>query len=224
MRSTLPLLALLALWPTVGAPQVPPRPSSRPIGVLLLPFVLAEADSATRRLSEDLTKALSRHLANQPGIVLVDRSPAYLARVLEDSAERRRFVPARVVVEAVLAPRTGALTLKAVEIETGSPLLADTATLNAATIEVAAANLADRIARTVIRHSREHPSDSVLARPLVPQIPVDALTAYSRALLYRDRGDTAQAVFRLQQALRAYPNWPEPCLELRRIRPNATCP
>ncbi|MFL5492787.1 MAG: hypothetical protein ACJ8DC_00230 [Gemmatimonadales bacterium] len=49
-------------------------------------------------------------------------------------------------------------------------------------------------------------------------IPIEALTQYSRGLLYETRGDKGKAADAYQQALSAYPEYPEAREGLRRVR------
>jgi len=53
----------------------------------------------------------------------------------------------------------------------------------------------------------------------VRSVPTEALTAYSRALLYHDRGDTAKAAELYQQAITLFPDYTEAKEGLRRVRP-----
>jgi len=51
-------------------------------------------------------------------------------------------------------------------------------------------------------------------------MPTEALTEYSRGLLYESRGDTSKAADAYQHALSAYPEYPEAREALRRVGPN----
>ncbi len=51
-------------------------------------------------------------------------------------------------------------------------------------------------------------------------VPTEALTYYSRALLYQDRGDNAKAVDYYQRALEAFPDYAEAKEGLKRVRPS----
>ncbi|HSM18661.1 MAG TPA: CsgG/HfaB family protein, partial [Gemmatimonadales bacterium] len=53
----------------------------------------------------------------------------------------------------------------------------------------------------------------------VRALPTEALTAYSRALLYHDRGDTATAAEFYQRAITLFPDYTEAKDGLRRVRP-----
>lgn len=50
------------------------------------------------------------------------------------------------------------------------------------------------------------------------QVPADAMTYYSRGLLYRDRGDTQKAAEMFQRAVDAFPQYAEAQAELQRVR------
>lgn len=50
-------------------------------------------------------------------------------------------------------------------------------------------------------------------------IPTDALTYYSRALLYQDRGDNAKAQEYFKKALAAFPNYTEAAEGLKKVSP-----
>ena len=50
-------------------------------------------------------------------------------------------------------------------------------------------------------------------------VPTDALTYYSRALLYQDRGDTAKATEYYNKAIQAFPDYAEAKEGLKKIKP-----
>ena len=62
------------------------------------------------------------------------------------------------------------------------------------------------------------PTQQAQAEPR--QIPTEALTYYSRALLYEDRGDNAKAVDYYNRALNVFPAYAEATEGLRRVRPS----
>jgi len=55
------------------------------------------------------------------------------------------------------------------------------------------------------------------ARQEARQVPADALTFYSRGLLYRDRGDRTRAAEMFQKAVTAFPQYAEAQAELQRV-------
>jgi TolB-like protein len=70
-------------------------------------------------------------------------------------------------------------------------------------------------------------SDKIIAATGLPpaatasgarDIPIEALTQYSRGLLYESRGDKRKAADAYQQALSAYPEYPDAREGLRRVR------
>ena len=54
------------------------------------------------------------------------------------------------------------------------------------------------------------------AQPLNRQVPTEALTYYSRALLYHDRGQKAKAVEMYEKALQVFPDFAEASDGLKR--------
>ena len=61
------------------------------------------------------------------------------------------------------------------------------------------------------------------AEPPRREVPTAALTYYSRATLWKNRGDTARAAAYLDSALAAWPKYEEACTVLKTIRPVAQC-
>jgi TolB-like protein len=61
-----------------------------------------------------------------------------------------------------------------------------------------------------------YPADAASSR--AADIPTEALTQYSRGLLYESRGDKGKAAEAYQHALSAYPEYPEAREALRRVR------
>ena len=51
-------------------------------------------------------------------------------------------------------------------------------------------------------------------------MPTDALTLYSRAVLYQDRGETAKAIEYYQRAIETFPDYAEAQEGLRQLRPS----
>ena len=51
-------------------------------------------------------------------------------------------------------------------------------------------------------------------------VPTDALTFYSRAVLYQDRGETAKAIEYYQRAIASFPDYAEAQEGLKQLRPS----
>ena len=195
--------------------------TSQPIGVAVLPISPASPDLSS--LATDVQTLLAREIGRRSGLVVVDRSPAYLDRLSWDTAAQRGFVGARFAVFGTvgrIAEGQAVLSLNAVDIETSDSVLSARPAMDSTgswhTLVTAFADtLTQRIKE---RRKRGDPMSRAFR-----QVPTDALREYSLGLLYLDRGDTAHAAARFQAALHQFPRYSEACLALQIIRPDEKC-
>jgi len=196
--------------------QAPP-----PIGVAVFPISPGSPELSS--LATEVQMLLAREIGHQPGLVVVDRSPAYLERLSSDTAARRGFIGARFAVFGTVgrsAQGQAVLSLKAFDIESSESVLSVRPAMDStdawhAALSAFAVAFAQRIKER--RIGRDPMS------PAFRQVPTDALKEYSLGLLYIDRGDTAQAAARFQAALDQFPRYSEACLALQIIRPHSKC-
>jgi hypothetical protein len=202
----------------LSAQSLRPAP---PVGVAVLPIDVARPESAASGVALALATAIAREIANRPSVIFAERSPSYLDRLNADTNLRRSFVPARYLVTGTAfsadAGRTR-VALEALDSETGDTVVFYETALGLNGTGLAARHFVDRLTGWIGSHQA---SDK--KAPMRRQIPTEALAAYSRGLLYRDRGHIEQAAAMFEEALRIYPAYGEVCVQLRRLRPSARC-
>jgi len=209
-------LVLAALALATGVRAQTPTPTPR-LGVAILPFDTPTNDSSLRTFAAVIAADITTQLAARRVIIVVDRSPEYVNRLLAHSVTD--FAPARVIVMGDLSPVGDRLLLRlhAIDTETSETILSDSSLISRHTALLASSSFARGLAAII---GRFHP---VVGATMHREIPTEALTAYSRGLLYRDRGDSARAIVMFKDALRVYPTYGEACTALRTLAPGESC-
>lgn len=230
-RSVLTAVLSLALAAGAFAGTVQAQ-DTRP-GVAVLPF---ENGGSYGRDGEDL-EALRRgiagmlisELSSRPGIRLVDRSEtqrlldeqnlAASGRVDAATAARvGRLVGARYLVAGTFLDLYGDFRIDArlIDVETGeiiNVVRSDPRYTSRRDLYRLIQSVAERIATDA-----RLPAGGTETAAAAREIPTEAVTFYSRALLYQDRGDRAKATEYFERALQVFPAFTEASEGLRRVR------
>ncbi|MFN2315670.1 MAG: CsgG/HfaB family protein [Gemmatimonadales bacterium] len=225
------VLTLIVAAGTLPAPAM--AQDSRP-GVAVLPF---ENGGSYGREAEDL-EALRRgiagilisELATRPAIRLVDR--AETQRLLDEqnlaasgrvdaatAARVGRLVGARYMIAGTFLDLYGDFRIDAriIDVETGEivnvvrsdPSLKDRRQLYA---------MIQSVAERIATEARFPAAGADAGARSSREIPTEAVTFYSRALLYEDRGDRTKATEYYQRALQLFPAFTEASEGLRKVR------
>jgi len=223
--------ALAAALP-LGAQQGDSRP-----GIAVLPFENGGSYGQDRENYEALRRGIAglliSHLAQNPSIRLVERSESQrlldeqslgaAGRVDRETAARvGRLVGARYMIAGTFIDLYGDFRVYAriIDVETGE-------ILQVARPDVKLRELRDldRMTQTLavsIMTTTKLPSLPPTTRLASRTIPPEAMTMYSRALLYEDRGDKAKAIEYYQMAIDKFPEFTEAKEGLRKARGSGT--
>lgn len=225
MRGTmLVALALSALTPMAQAQD------SRP-GIAVMPFENGGSYGRDKEdfeaLQQGIPAMLISELSLNPAGRIVDRSD--INRILQEqnlvtqgrvdaatAARIGRIVGARYMVMGAFIDHYGKMRIDAriVDVETSEIL------------KVVAVGPKEREklfemireTATAIMANTKLPPLPVQQASAVRRIPTEALTYYSRALLYQDRGEKAKAIEYYERALTAFPGYTEADQGLQRVR------
>jgi TolB-like protein len=228
MRGTmLVALALAAMLPAVGEAQ-----DSRP-GIAVMPFQNGGSYGRDKEdfdaLQVGIPAMLMSELSRNPGARVVDRSD--INRILQEqnlategrvdaatAARVGKLVGARYMIMGTFIDHYGRMRIDAriVDVETSE-------ILKVVSSQREREKLFDMIGETataIMENTKLPPLPAEQAQAGPRQIPTEALTYYSRALLYQDRGDNAKAVEYYSKALEVFPQYAEAQQGLQRIRPS----
>ena len=224
MRGTmLVALALAAMMPAVLEAQ-----DTRP-GIAVMPF---ENGGSYGRDKEDfdalqvgIPAMLISELSKNPAARIVDRSDikriideqnlATAGRVDAQTAARiGKLVGARYMIMGAFIDHYGKMRIDAriVDVETSEIL--KVVPIGPKEREKLF-DMINEIAVAIMANTKLPPLPA--GRAEVRQIPTEALTYYSRALLYQDRGDNAKAVEYYQRAITVFPEYAEAQEGLRKV-------
>lgn len=232
-RSVLAAALTLALAATT-IPAPAPAQATGP-GVAVLPFENGGSYGRDREDLEALRRGIAgiliSELATRPAIRLVDRTEtqrlldeqnlAASGRVDAATAARvGRMVGARYMIAGTFLDLYGDFRIDAriIDVETGEivtvvrsdPSLKDRRQLYA---------MIQSVAERIATEARFPAAGADAATPPDRNIPTEAVTFYSRALLYEDRGDRTKATEYYQRALQIFPAFTEASEGLRKVRP-----
>lgn len=227
------LIAALSLVLGAGAAVMPAVAQDTRPGVAVLPFENGGSYGRDREDLEAMRRGIAgiliAELASHQGIRLVDRSEtqrlldeqnlAASGRVDAATAARvGRLVGARYMIAGTFLDLYGDFRIDAriIDVETGEiitvvrsdPRLRDRRELH---------RLIQSVAERITAEAR-FPTTGAAATAPAREIPTDALSHFSRALLYEDRGDRARATEYYQRALQVFPAFTEASEGLRKIR------
>ena len=230
MRRWKTLVMLASVWTLAG----PLRAQGAPPGLALLPFENTGSYGQDKEnfdaLEVGLPAVLASTLAAEPGVRVIDRAAVQAAMDRSQVGASRRIdaasatqvakaAGARYVVTGSFADFYGKFRINArvVDAESGEilkvvsnddPKLQDRAQL-AAIIQL----VSERIVKAL--GLPPYPADAAARRRAVP---TEALTDYSRGLLFEARGERAKAADAFQRALTAYPDYPDARDGLQRVK------
>lgn len=230
----LALTAVLTLALAAGmAPADATAQDTQP-GVAVLPFENGGSYGRDREDLEALRRGIAglliSELATRPGVRLVDRSEtqrlldeqnlAASGRVDAATAARvGRMVGARYMIAGTFLDLYGDFRIDArlIDVETGeivNVVRSDPRLTNRRDLHRMIQSVAERIASDA-----RFPTGGGQSAAAPREIPAEAVTFYSRALLYEDRGDRAKATEYYQRALQLFPAFTEASEGLRKVRP-----
>ena len=222
----LALTAFLAVTARAQAPQAPAQAQNTKPGIAILDFDFGGATGRNKEAPEDY-QALRRGLASltlgeltaNPSIRVVERTQlqqilteqnlGHEGRVDNETLSRLgRLIGARYMVTGTLIDNNGDLRIDAriFDSETGE-------ILRTQSVRGHMANLYDMVPQLAqqLMHDANLPPLERRAmndfRQQNPAPPTQAVMAYSRAVLYADRGDTNRAVEQYRHALETFPQY-----------------
>jgi TolB-like protein len=213
----------LALAAGVAAPQAQGQ-DTRP-GVAVFPFdnggSYGQAKENFDALQVGLAAMMITDLANNPQVRVVERG-----RINDLLAEQKLGASGQ--VDAQTAARLGKIVgAKYVILGSfidwyGNPFTINARIVNVETTEIIKAekvegkreqlfSLLSELGTKVMRGANlpALPRQAMETRQSRPQVPTEALTYYSRAILYQDRGDKAKAVDLFNRAIATFPQYTE---------------
>ncbi|MGH7570046.1 MAG: CsgG/HfaB family protein [Gemmatimonadales bacterium] len=229
-RSILAIMGLGALaW---GAPPTPAAGQDTRPGIAVLPFTNGGSYGQDKENFEALQVGLAAMLISE-----LSANPA--ARVVERETIQRILDEQNLAgqgrVDAQTAARIGKL-VGARYVVTGSfidfygDFRVDARVVNVETSEIVK-TVAERmqrdhlfdIIRTTAQKLMKETNLPPLPKPVQEQrmsrqVPTEALTYYSRALLYQNRGDKAKAIEMFERAVAVFPEYSEASEGLQRLR------
>ena len=168
---------------------------------------------------------LISELSKNPGARVVDRST--INRILDEqnlardgrvdattAARLGKLVGARYMIAGGFTDYYGKMRLdvRIIDVETSEIIKAVSANRDREDLF----RMVEEIATRIMTETKLPPLEAAAAEPR--RIPTDALTFYSRALLYQDRGDKPKAIEYYNRALIAFPNYTEAQEGLTRIQ------
>ncbi len=228
------LTAVLTLVVAAGTLPVPAMAQDSRPGVAVLPFENGGSYGRDREDLEALRRGIAgiliSELATRPAIRLVDR--AETQRLLDEqnlaasgrvdaatAARVGRLVGARYMIAGTFLDLYGDFRIDAriIDVETGEivnvvrsdPSLKDRRQLYA---------MIQSVAERIATEARFPAAGADAGRRPAREIPTEAVTFYSRALLYEDRGDRAKATEFYERALQLFPAFTEATEGLRKAR------
>ncbi|HUG28645.1 MAG TPA: CsgG/HfaB family protein [Gemmatimonadales bacterium] len=228
------LTAVLTIVLAAGTLPAPARAQDSRPGVAVLPFENGGSYGRDREDLEALRRGIAgiliSELATRPAIRLVDR--AETQRLLDEqnlaasgrvdaatAARVGRLVGARYMIAGTFLDLYGDFRIDAriIDVETGeivNVVRSDPSLKDRRQLYAMIQSVAERIATEA-----RFPSAGAAAgtRP-AREIPTEAVTFYSRALLYEDRGDRAKATEFYERALQLFPAFTEATEGLRKVR------
>ena len=224
MRRTL----FLALTLTAAAALPAFAQDTRP-GIAVLPFDNGGSYGRDKEdfeaLQQGLPAMLISELSKNPGARVVDRST--INRILDEqnlardgrvdattAARLGKLVGARYMIAGGFTDYYGKMRLdvRIIDVETSEIIKAVSANRDREDLF----RMVEEIATRIMTETKLPPLEAAAAEPR--RIPTDALTFYSRALLYQDRGDKPKAIEYYNRALIAFPNYTEAQEGLTRIQ------
>lgn len=228
------LTAVLTLAVVVGLTPAPGMAQDTRPGVAVLPFENGGSYGRDREDLEALRRGIAgiliSELATRPSVRLVDRTEtqrlldeqnlAASGRVDAATAARvGRMVGARYMIAGTFLDLYGDFRIDAriIDVETGEivnvvrsdPSLKDRRQLFA---------MIQSVAERIATEARFPSVGADAATRPAREIPTEAVTFYSRALLYEDRGDRAKATEFYERALQLFPAFTEASEGLRKVR------
>ena len=228
------LTATLTLVLAAGTLPVPAMAQDSRPGVAVLPFENGGSYGRDREDLEALRRGIAgiliSELATRPAIRLVDR--AETQRLLDEqnlaasgrvdaatAARVGRLVGARYMIAGTFLDLYGDFRIDAriIDVETGEivnvvrsdPSLKDRRQLYA---------MIQSVAERIATEARFPAAGADAGTRPARVIPTEAVTFYSRALLYEDRGDRAKASEFYERALQLFPAFTEATEGLRKVR------
>ncbi len=228
------VLALTALVAVPAATQQDARP-----GIAVLDFDIGATIGQERDDYEALRRGLASmtimELAANRSVRVVERSQ--LQQILQEQNLGRegrieqgsvsrigRLVGARYLVTGTLFDVRGDFRIDARIFNTETGEIVRTTRVQGRLTNIF--DLATQLATALMREASLPPLERGAMdehRQANPAPPAQAVMAYSRALLYADRGDTQRAVDQYRRALTAFPEYTQARTECNRLQANA-CP
>lgn len=222
-RTLLSALALALLVPVAGMAQ-----DSRP-GIAVMPFENGGSYGRDREdfeaLQQGIPAMLMSELAARTNARVVDRSDinrllneqnlATQGRVDAQTAARvGRLVGARYMIMGSFIDHYGKMRIDAriVNVETSEIMKVVSAQKDREKLF----DMISDVAQDIMANTDLPPLPTEQAAA-PRQIPTEALTYYSRALLYQDRGETAKAIDYYNRALQVFPDYAEAQEGLRKV-------
>jgi TolB-like protein len=229
MRGTLLLgLVLAATMPVIAEAQ-----DTRP-GIAVMPFQNGGSYGRDKEdfdaLQVGIPAMVMSELAQNPAARVVDRSD--IKRILDEqnlaadgrvdastAARLGRLVGARYMIMGTFIDHYGKMRIDAriVDVETSEILKV---VQSGPKEREKLFDMIGELATSIMTNTKLPPLPTQQAQAEPRRIPTEALTYYSRALLYEDRGDTAKAVDYYNRALSVFPTYAEATEGLRRVRPS----
>lgn len=222
-------LALLASVTSLAAQQDTTRPA-----IAVLAFENGGSYGQDREnyeaLSRGIAGLLRSHLGRNPAVRLIERTEAQrlldeqslgaAGRLDRETAARvGRLAGARYVIAGTFIDLYGDFRLYARIIDAQTGRVLQVARPPASLVEIKDLDrMIQSLATQVFTQIKLPAGPARAARNIPPQ----ALTMYSRALLYEDRGERARAAEYYQQAIDFFPGFSEASEGLRRLRPGAS--
>ncbi|MFI5234352.1 MAG: CsgG/HfaB family protein [Gemmatimonadales bacterium] len=231
-RMTLALLALAVAAP--AAAQGPAPQDTRP-GIAVLPFEnggsYGRGKENYEALQTGIPAVMIDELSRNPGARVVDR--ATIEKVLSEqnlatagrvdaatAAKVGKLIGARYMIAGTFIELAGKfkLTSRIIDVQTGEIIKSvsnDDALMNPDDLF----KIIQSVAQKLMTETKLPPLPAQVAQAAKAQnVPTEALTLYSRALLYEDRGDKAKAIEYYRQAVQAAPGGYTPAEEgLKRV-------
>ena len=231
-RACLALLSVALAGPAAGRLGAQGRGQDTRPGIAVLPFDNGASYGQERENFDALQKGIAAmlisELAANPAARLVERdevqklveeqTPGAAGRVdAPNAAKVGKLVGARYVVLGTFVDFYGDFRVDArlVNVETGEIIKVESDRMQRDHLFDLIRNLATRLVKDAnLPPLPGQGSDERMRR----EIPTEALTYYSRALLYQDRGQKDKAVEFYQKALAVFPDYAEAQAGLQRVK------
>ncbi len=229
MRGTM----LLALALTATMPALAEAQDTRP-GIAVMPFQNGGSYGRDKEdfdaLQVGIPAMVMSELAQNPGARVVDRSD--INRILDEqnlatdgrvdastAARVGRLVGARYMIMGTFIDHYGKMRIDAriVDVETSEILKV---VQSGPRERDKLFDMISELSTSIMANTKLPPLPVQQAQAEPRRIPTEALTFYSRALLYEDRGDAAKAEEYYNRALEVFPTYAEAREGLRKIRPS----